>query len=440
MVPSCNPGFITTIVTLVTHIYCGVGDAKKSRNGGSGSGNQRFMPPLNEATITTIVEMGFTRARAEEALRRVETNSVEMAMEWLFTHAEDPVQEDDELAKALALSLGNSSETPKVDNLEKPTEVQTKVAEAKTPPIDDILSATMKLFQSNESMAFPLTDLLETSTLCMISHILALLLAEDVPVREMAVKNDVVSISIDILMKFLAGTESQEEVLVPKCVSALLLILDNLLQSRPKLSPDSKEGSQAGLLPNSKEEQASLLVPLDGTKEKPTLVDTDKEKGIFETIFGKSTGYLTIEEGGRVLAVACDLIKRHVPAIVIQAPRKYVFRRPLLYGVRPRHYKSGHGSTSFTGRKSNAIFALPGHGSTSSVDRRSNAIFALPGHGSTSSVNRKSNVIFALPGHRSTSSAGRKPNAIFALPDHGSTSSVDLCYTRSTDRLLFTPF
>ncbi|PWA88758.1 HECT domain-containing protein [Artemisia annua] len=322
MFPSCNPGFITTIVTLVTHIYCGVGDAKRSRSGGSGSGNQRFMPPPpDEATITTIVEMGFTRARAEEALRRVETNR-------------------------------NSSETPKVDNLEKPTDVPTEVAEAKTPPIDDILSATMKLFQSNESMAFPLTDLLvtfcnrnkgedrpkvisyliqqlklcpvesskETGTLCMISHILALLLAEDVTAREMAVKNGIVSISIDILMKFLAGTESQEELLVPKCISALLLILDNLLQSRPKLSPDSKEGSQAGSLPNSKEEQGSLSVPQEGTKENPTLVDMDKEKGsVFETIFGKSTGYLTIEEGGRVLAVACDLIKRHVPAMVMQA-------------------------------------------------------------------------------------------------------------------------
>ncbi|KAI3703086.1 hypothetical protein L6452_28841 [Arctium lappa] len=353
MFPGCNPGFITTIVTLVTHIYCGVGDAKRSRGGGSGGANQSFMPPPpDESTISTIVEMGFTRARAEEALRRVETNSVEMAMEWLFSHAEDPVQEDDELARALALSLGNSSETPKVDNIEKLADVQTEVAEAKTLPIDDILDVTMKLFQSSDSMAFPLTDLLvtfcnrnkgedhpkvisyliqqlklcpleaskETSTLCMVSHSLALLLAEDVTAREIAVKNGIVSVATDILIKFLVGTGSQDALLVPKCISALLLILDNLLQSRPKFSYDSKEGTRAGSLPDSKQEQASLSVPQAGTDEKSTPVSVDKGKdSAFEKIFGKSTGYLTVEEGNRVLTVACDLIKRHVPAMVMQA-------------------------------------------------------------------------------------------------------------------------
>ncbi|KAL4579973.1 hypothetical protein LXL04_016144 [Taraxacum kok-saghyz] len=353
MLPNCNPGFITSIVTLVTHVYCGVGDAKRTRSGVSGGGSQRFMPPPpDEATIATIVEMGFSRARAEEALRRVETNSVEMAMEWLFTHAEDPVQEDDELARALALSLGNSSEGgPKVDNnntTEKTSDVvQTEVAETKTPPVDDILAATMKLFQSSDSMAFPLTDLLvtfcnrnkgedrpkvilyliqqlklcslevskETSTLCMISHTLALLLAEDVTAREISVKNGIVSVSIDILMKFLEGTESQTELIVPKCISALLLILDNLLQSRPKISSDSKEvpAPVPVPVPDSKQEQ-------EGDEEKSTPVDVEKEKvGAFEKIFGKSTGYLTIEEGQRILNVACDLIKRHVPAMVMQA-------------------------------------------------------------------------------------------------------------------------
>ncbi|KAK1417994.1 hypothetical protein QVD17_27130 [Tagetes erecta] len=334
--PSCNPAFITSIVTLVTHIYCGVGDAKRTTGGGSGSGNQRLIPPPDEATIATIVEMGFTRGRAEEALRRVETNSVEMAMEWLFTHADDPVQEDDELARALALSLGNSSEAPKADNnTEKSTDGATEVAEVKTPtpPIDDILAATMKLFQSSDSLAFPLTDLLvtfcnrnkgedrpkvmsyltqqlklcpletskETSTLCMISHTLALFLAEDVTAREIAVRNGIVSISIDIITKFLAETKSPNELLVPKCISALLLILDNLLQSKPKISSDGNEGTE-------------------DVEEKSTPVNVDEEKvNKFEKIFGKSTGYLTVEEGSRVVNVACDLIKRHVPAMVMQA-------------------------------------------------------------------------------------------------------------------------
>ncbi|XP_076930173.1 E3 ubiquitin-protein ligase UPL1-like, partial [Bidens hawaiensis] len=337
MFPSCNPGFITKIVTLVTQIYCGVGDMKQPRVGGTGGANQRFTPPPpNEAAIATIVDMGFTRARAEEALRRVETNSVEMAMEWLFTHPDDPVQ-DDELARALALSLGNSSETPKSDNTtEKSNGGQTEVAEAKTPtpPIDGILAASIKLLQSSDSLAFSLTDLLatfcnrnkgedrpkvilhlieqlklcpletskETSTLCILSHTLALIVAEDVTAREIAVKNGVASIAIDILMKFLAETESQNELLVvPKCISALFLILDYLLQSKPKVSSDIKGGTEH-------------------TDEKFTPDNLDDNNCCkFGKIFGKSTGYLTVEEGSKVVNIACDLIKKHAPAMVMQA-------------------------------------------------------------------------------------------------------------------------
>jgi hypothetical protein len=42
------------------------------------------------AVVNTLVEMGFTQARVETALRRVGVNSVEAAMEWLLTHPEDP--------------------------------------------------------------------------------------------------------------------------------------------------------------------------------------------------------------------------------------------------------------------------------------------------------------------------------------------------------------
>uniref|UniRef100_A0A5B6YM25 HECT-type E3 ubiquitin transferase n=1 Tax=Davidia involucrata TaxID=16924 RepID=A0A5B6YM25_DAVIN len=353
MFPNCSPGFMTSIVSLVTHVYSGVGDVKQNRSGMSGSTNQRFMaPPPDEATIATIVEMGITRARAEEALRRVETNSVEMAMEWLFSHVEDPVQEDDELARALALSLGNSSETSKVDSIDKSMDVLMEEGRTKTPPVDDILAATMKLFQSSDSMAFSLTDLLvtlcnrnkgedrprvtsyliqqlklcplefskDTSALCMISHILALLLSEDGCTREIASQNGIVSIAIDILMNFKASTELGNEVLVPKCISAFLLILDNLLQSRPRVFPDSAEGISTGSLPDSSGEHASLSVSEAATERKSTLEAHENESGTaFENIFGKSTGYLTIEESHRVLVVACDLIKLHVPAVVMQA-------------------------------------------------------------------------------------------------------------------------
>ncbi|PSR95563.1 E3 ubiquitin-protein like [Actinidia chinensis var. chinensis] len=351
MFPSCRPGFITSIVSLVTHVYSGVGDMKRNRSGASGSTNQRFVPPPpDEATIATIVEMGFTRERAEEALRRVETNSVEMAMEWLFSHVEDPVQDDDELIQVLALSLGSSSETAKVDSTDKSMDVLTEVGQTKAPPVDDILAAAMK-FLSSDSMAFVLTDLLvtlcnrnkgedrqrvmsyliqqlklcpleftnDTCALSMVSHILALLLSEDGYAREIAAQNGIVSIAIDILINFRDQTISGSEILAPKCISTLLLILDNLLQSRPRVSSDITEGISAGRLPDSSAEHASFSASETVTERKPTPAHEEESETTFEKIFGKSTGYLTIEESHRVLAVACDIIKQHVPAVVMQA-------------------------------------------------------------------------------------------------------------------------
>ncbi|XVE80553.1 hypothetical protein DITRI_Ditri14bG0149300 [Diplodiscus trichospermus] len=351
--PNCSPGFVASIVSIVTHAYSGVGDVKRNRSSITGSSNQRFIPPPpDEGTIATIVEMGFSRARAEEALRRAEANSVEMAMEWLISHAEDPVQEDDELARALALSLGNSSETSKADSVDKPMDVMTEEGRPTEPPINDILSASVKLFQSSDNMAFSLTDLLVTlcnrnkgedrprvlsfliqqlklwpldfskdsSAFCMISHIVALLLTEDGNAREIAAQNGIVPAAIDILSDFKAKNELGMEIMAPKCISALLLILDNMLQSRPKIFTETVEGTQTVSQPDSNGEHASLLVA-ESVTEKKSASDGNVKESItpFEKILGKSTGYLTIEESQKLLLVACDLIRQHVPAMVMQA-------------------------------------------------------------------------------------------------------------------------
>ncbi|KAG8365159.1 hypothetical protein BUALT_Bualt18G0075300 [Buddleja alternifolia] len=375
MFPSCSPAFITSIISLITHVYSGVSDAKGHRSGLSGSANQRFMPPPpDEGTIATIVEMGFSRARAEEALRRVETNSVEMAMEWLFSHAEDPVQEDDELARALALSLGSSSETPKVDDADKTADVPTEEGQTKAPPADDILSAAMKLFQGNDSMAFPLTDLLVTlcsrnkgedrskvisylvqqlqlcpveffkdnSALGIISHTLALLLSEDGNTREIAAQNGVVLIVVDILMNFMSRAEASNELIVPKCISALLLILDNLVQFRPRISGDANEGTTAGPLSGSVEDQTSSGAIEE--KQIPASVDKDvsaKDGPAFENILGKPTGYLTMDESHKVLVIACDLMKKHVAPMVMQAVLQLCARLTKSHALAVQFLESG---------------------------------------------------------------------------------------------------
>ncbi|XP_051125493.1 E3 ubiquitin-protein ligase UPL1 isoform X2 [Andrographis paniculata] len=375
MFPNCSSSFITSIISLITHVYSGVNDVKQNRSGSSVAANQRFMPPPpDEATIATIVEMGFSRARAEEALRRVETNSVEMAMEWLFSHAEDPVQEDDELARALALSLGSSAETPKADGADKPADVMVEEKQAKPPPADNILSVLMKLFQRGDSVAFPLTDLLGTlcsrskgeerttvisflvqqlklcpldfskdgTALGMISHTLALLLSEDGNAREIAAQNDVVLIAIDILKNFMARTEASKEFQAPKSISALLLILDNLVQPRPKIYSDAEEGKVSGSLSSTLGNEASAGV----MEEKNVAADVDKDESTndgfdFEKILGKPTGYLTMLESGSLLVIACNLIKRHVPPMVMQAALQLCARLTKSHALAVQFLESG---------------------------------------------------------------------------------------------------
>ncbi|XP_043690385.1 E3 ubiquitin-protein ligase UPL1-like isoform X2 [Telopea speciosissima] len=395
MFPNCNPAFITSMVSLVTHIYSGVGDVKRGRNGVGGSTSQRVMgPPPDEATIDTIVEMGFSRARAEEALRRVETNSVEMAMEWLFSHAEDPVQEDDELARALALSLGNSSETTKEDSTDKSRDVLAEDKGAEPPPIDDVLAASMRLFQSSDSVAFPLTDLLvtlchrnkgedcpkvvsyliqqlklcpsdfsrDTSALCTISHILALLLSEDGSTREIGAKNGLASTAIDILISFKVKNESGDVVLAPKCISALLLILDSMLQFKPRVSSENAEGFVTESLVDSSGENASSLLPTD---KNPASDAHEKQSGnAFEKILGKSTGCMTLDECHRALAVSCEFIKQHVPALVMQAVLQLCARLTKTHAIAMQFLESGGLAAVFSLPRS---CFFPGYDSVASV-------------------------------------------------------------------------
>ncbi|KAL0306247.1 UNVERIFIED_CONTAM: E3 ubiquitin-protein ligase UPL1 [Sesamum radiatum] len=103
----------------------------------------------------------------------------------------------------------------------------------------------------------PLDFSKDSCALGMISHTIALLLSEDGSTREIAAQNGVVLIAIDILMNFMARTEASKELLVPKCISALLLILDNLVQSRPKISSDADEGTVPGSLSGSSGKQIS---------------------------------------------------------------------------------------------------------------------------------------------------------------------------------------
>ncbi|KAL4185741.1 hypothetical protein AMTRI_Chr10g7440 [Amborella trichopoda] len=353
--PQCSPVFITSITSIINHIYSGVGEVKKNKTSVVGTTNPRYMgPPLDESTIVTIVEMGFTRARAEEALRRVETTSVEMAMDWLVSHPEEPVQEDVDLARALALSLGNSSESSKEDGSEKIQDIPTEERVTEIPPVDDILAASMKLFQCGDSLAFPLSDLLvtlcsrnkgedrskvaiyliqqlklakvdfsekgkECVALSAFSHILCLILNEDSSVREIAAVNGMVSAALNILMDFKLRRYSGQEVHYPKCVSALLLIVDLMSQLKPKVSLNTTEGTILGSLVNSSGGDTSLP-PFSSVEGRSTAAGDEREtRNAFEKVLGKPTGYLSVEEGHAAVDMAIEFMKQHVPSAVMQA-------------------------------------------------------------------------------------------------------------------------
>ncbi|KAK1310386.1 E3 ubiquitin-protein ligase UPL1 [Acorus calamus] len=346
MFPNCHPTFITSMVSVITYIYSGVGDVKPNRNGITGSTGQRLTgPPLDEGAIAIVVEMGFSRARAEEAFRHVGSNSIELATDWLFSHPEESLQENEDMKKAVALSLGNSSETSKED-IDDST--KDELAGVAAPPVDDILAASMRLFQCGDSMAFPLTDLLvtlcnrnkgedrqkvalfliqqlklcssefsnEMGKLFSASYILALLLSEDSGTRDIAAENGIVSAALDILSNFSARKDLREGVSATKCMSALLLILDHMLQPKTKVPSESAEGVLSGSLANSSAGDASLRSIESDVDFKSSSDAQHKEScSALEKILGKSTGRLSLEESQRTLAVACDLIKQHVPAV-----------------------------------------------------------------------------------------------------------------------------
>jgi hypothetical protein len=71
----------------------------------------RAQPQPDPQLVQQIIDMGFTQARAEEALRRVGANSVELAMEWLFTHPEEPAAPAAGAGEAAAAGAGAAAVT-----------------------------------------------------------------------------------------------------------------------------------------------------------------------------------------------------------------------------------------------------------------------------------------------------------------------------------------
>ncbi|KDP41504.1 hypothetical protein JCGZ_15911 [Jatropha curcas] len=325
----CSNDFISTVISIIRHVYSGV----EVKNLNSNTSTRITGPPPNETAISTIVEMGFSRSRAEEALRQVGSNSVELAMEWLFSHPEE-TQEDDELARALAMSLGNSeSDTKENDANANPQQLEEEMIQL--PPVDELLSTCIKLLQVKEPLAFPVRDLLvlicsqsdgqyrssvisfildqvkdqnltsdgkNFTMLSALFHVLALILHEDAMAREIALKNGLVKIVSDLLSQWDSGLVDKEKNQVPKWVTTAFLAVDRLLQVDQKLNSEIVE----------------RLKRDDENNSQQTSITIDEEKqNRFQSALGPEL--VQPEEQKRLIQIACHCIKNQLPSETMHA-------------------------------------------------------------------------------------------------------------------------
>ncbi|EFJ18137.1 ubiquitin-protein ligase, UPL1 [Selaginella moellendorffii] len=315
----CNTTFITSIAGIIRQIYAGAGDTKSRSS--SGGANPRLGPAPDEALISTIMEMGFPRARAEAALRNSEASSVELAMEWLFTHPEEVTQEEDELARALALSLGNADGEGEAGKATEMTAEEEEIV-LQMPDVEKMVNTCINILQMKDAVIFTLTDLLVTisnyssgrdrplvvsflveqlkrchaegadwNRLSTVSHLMALVLTEDTPAREVAAKSGLVGTSLEILASY-NDTSSE----TPVWVTALCLVLDQMLQV--KVNTDSTPASNASSSSSGGEAQ---------------------DQTPFASILGRPAGYMTDEEREKSMAVVCRLLHMPLMPMPLQA-------------------------------------------------------------------------------------------------------------------------
>ncbi|EEF35034.1 E3 ubiquitin protein ligase upl2, putative [Ricinus communis] len=326
----CSNDFISTVISIIRHVYSGV----EVKNTNSNNSARITGPPPNEAAISTIVEMGFSRSRAEEALRQVGSNSVELAMEWLFSHPEE-TQEDDELARALAMSLGNSESDAKEDNSNANSQ-QLEEEMVQLPPVDELLSTCIKLLQVKEPLAFPVRDLLvlicsqgdgqyrsnvisfildkikdrnlvsdgrNSTILSALFHVLALILHEDAVAREIALKSNLVKNVSDLLSQWDSGLVEKEKHQVPKWVTTAFLAVDRLLQVDQKLNSEIVEQLKRDDL---------------NTQQTSISINEDKQNKL-QSALGSPMEQIDAEEQKRLIQIACHCIKNQLPSETMHA-------------------------------------------------------------------------------------------------------------------------
>eukprot|EP00667_Euglena_gracilis_P000039 EG_transcript_39 len=71
----------------------------------------KFEP--SEECVAALTDMGFTRPKVVQALRAIGSNNITLATEWILAHLDEEPEADDELQKAIQMSLEGAEEEPK---------------------------------------------------------------------------------------------------------------------------------------------------------------------------------------------------------------------------------------------------------------------------------------------------------------------------------------
>eukprot|EP01018_Ginkgo_biloba_P030617 Gb_17424 [translate_table: standard] len=372
---NCNEEFITSICSIMMHVYSGV-DVKvaKATGGVSDVPFRALGPPPDESVIAMIVEMGFSRSRAEEALRRVGSNRVEMAMDWLFSHPEEALQEDDELARALALSLGSTDGSAKEDMVTNGKDIDQEEEMVQALSVDEVLSTCMRLLDTKESLAFSLRDLLVTlctrndgqdrvkvisflieqlklwnvnlgsdsNILSLLSHVLALILHEDKAACEVAAHNGLVGILLDILSGFCPHQGQGDNLPVPKWVAAILLALDHMLQFKPTIGSDILSSAHSKKNSVDAQDSESLM--------------EENQQNCGECVLSVHDGYMTTDEQKRAIDIVCNFLQMQLPSTTVQAVLQICARLTRVHSLAMRFLETG-GLVSLLSLPINCLFS-----------------------------------------------------------------------------------
>ncbi|KAK9833876.1 hypothetical protein WJX74_008569 [Apatococcus lobatus] len=290
LLPTCCGPMCNMVVTTITSCL------DSTLGPAHGAGGQPPPPahaPPDAGLVQQITEMGFSQPRAEEALRRVGHNSVELAMEWLIAHPEDPAAaggaadaaaaasaEGDEaqLAQALAASL-------KAGELSKnAAEEDAQSLKAMLTPIQ-LVRGAIAVMECVPDAAFGLSDLVANlcqrddgklrnqileqilinlrgdqsiemevnsrspTNLLAAAHLLALLLTEHNEVKKTTVAPGFVKCSLQLLTAQVDRLQTRDnpdgDIAIPSWVDALLLALHSMVQSTAKPSEPAAPSGNA---------------------------------------------------------------------------------------------------------------------------------------------------------------------------------------------------